>query len=67
MLPALAGLRPRHSRWALLPLGLMGASLLLRSLAALAGLPAWLALAGAGHALALLLFGLIMAWLLRPA
>ncbi|WP_271008896.1 hypothetical protein [Paucibacter sp. B51] len=67
MLPALAGLRPRHSRWALLPLGLMGASLLLRSLAALAGLPAWLALAGTGHALALLLFGLIMAWLLRPA
>lgn len=67
MLPALAGLRPRHSRWALWPLALLGLSLLLRSAASLGGQPQWLALAGAGHALALLGFGLTMAWLVaRP-
>jgi hypothetical protein len=63
MLPALAGLRPRHSRWALLPLGLLGLSLLMRSAASLWGWPLGLALAGAGHGLALLCFGLTMAWL----
>jgi hypothetical protein len=67
MLPALAGLSPRHSRWALLPLGVMGLSLLLRTLAWLSGYPRLLALAGIGHALALLLFGLIMAWLVKTS
>ncbi|MBA4343714.1 MAG: hypothetical protein C0423_16365 [Methylibium sp.] len=65
MLPPLAGLRPRHSRWALMPLGLMGLSLALRVLASLRGWPEGLALAGAGHALALLIFGLTMARLCR--
>lgn len=65
MLPPLAGLRPRHSRWALLPLGIMGLSLALRTLASLRGWPAGLALAGAGHALSLLVFGLTMARLCR--
>jgi len=67
MLPALAGLRPRHSRWALLPLALLGLSLLLRSIASLGGWSMGLALAGLGHGLALLGFGLTMAWLVaRP-
>ncbi|MBB4844228.1 hypothetical protein HNP55_002764 [Paucibacter oligotrophus] len=66
MLPPLAGLRPRPSRWALVPLALMGASLLLRTLAWLGGWADGLALAGVGHGLALLLFALTMAWLLRP-
>lgn len=64
MLPALAGLRPRHSRWALAPLALMAASLLLR-----AALPRWPAAApwaGAGHVLALLGFAALMAWCCRP-
>lgn len=65
MLPALAGLRPRPSRWALAPLALMGASLLLRSAAVLGGRPSWLALAGLGHGLALLWFALTMARLSR--
>ncbi|MDC8773485.1 hypothetical protein [Roseateles albus] len=65
MLPALAGLRPRHSRWALLPLAVMGLSLLLRTLAWLSGPSAWLAWAGVGHGLALVMFGLIMAGLVR--
>ncbi len=65
MLPPLAGLRPRHSPWALLALGIMGLSLALRTLASLRGWPAGLALAGAGHALALLVFGLTMARLCR--
>ncbi len=65
MLPALVGARPRHSRWALLPLVLMGFSLLLRSLAWLRGETTWLAWAGLGHGLALLWFGLTMAWLVR--
>ncbi|MCV2368449.1 hypothetical protein [Roseateles oligotrophus] len=65
MLPALAGLRPRPSRWALAPLALLAASLLLRSVAVLGGRPSWLAAAGLGHALALLSFGLTMALLSR--
>ncbi len=65
MLPALAGLRPRHSRWALAPLGLLAASLLLRSAASLAGWPTGLAWAGAVHGLALLSFAAIMVGLLR--
>ncbi|MDC8786420.1 hypothetical protein [Roseateles koreensis] len=60
MLPALAGLRPRYSPWALLPLAVMGLSLLLRSTAVLAGHPNALAWAGAGHGVAVLGFGLIM-------
>ena len=65
MLPAMAGLRPRPSRWALAPLALLAASLLLRSVAVLGGRPSWLAVAGLGHVLALLFFGLTMAWLSR--
>jgi hypothetical protein len=60
MLPALAGWRPAPTRWALLPLGVLGASVLLRVLASIGGWPAGLALAGAGHALALVLFGVVM-------
>lgn len=63
MLPALAGLRPRASRLALLPLALMGASLLLR--AAATRLPALWPWAGTGHVAALALFGLTMAGLCR--
>lgn len=65
MLPALLRLSPRYSPWALLPLGLMGVSLLLRG-AGQAGLaPALLPWAGGLHALALLSFGLLMAGLCR--
>lgn len=60
MLPALAGWRPAPTRWALLPLGVLGASVLLRVSASIGGWPAGLALAGAGHALALVLFGAVM-------
>jgi len=60
MLPALAGWRPRPTRWALLPLGLMGASLLLRALASNGRWPAALPWAGAGHALALAVFAVVM-------
>jgi hypothetical protein len=60
MMPALAGWRPEPTRWALLPLGVLGASLALRAAATSAGWPAGLAAAGAGHALAFVLFGAIM-------
>ena len=60
MLPALAGWRPEPTRWALLPLGVLGASLALRVLASASGWPAGLAAAGAGHALAFVLFGGVM-------
>lgn len=60
MLPALAGWRPAPTRWALLPLGVLGASLLLRVAASVGGWPAGLAAAGAGHALAFVLFGATM-------
>lgn len=66
MLPPLLGLRPRHSRWALLGPALMSASLLLR-IAAAGGWPALWPWAGAGHALALLSFALTMARLCRDA
>lgn len=65
MMPALAGWRPAHSRWALAPLALLGLSLLLRVAGSLAADARWLALAGAGHALALLLFGSVMAVAVR--
>lgn len=61
MLPALAGWRPRPTRWALLPLALMGASVALRVVAALADLPRAWPLVGAGHVVALLSFALLMA------
>lgn len=60
MLPALAGWRPEPTRWALLPLGLLGASLALRVLASVTGWTAGLAVAGAGHAAAFVLFGAVM-------
>ena len=60
MLPALAGWRPEPTRWALLPLGLLGASLALRVAASATGWTAGLAMAGAGHALAFVLFGGVM-------
>lgn len=61
MLPALAGWRPRPTRLALLPLALLGASLVLRTAGTA---PAW---AGAGHALALLGFAGVMGWSVRRA
>lgn len=60
MLPALAGWRPEPTRWALLPLGLLGASLALRAMATPGGWAAGLAVAGAGHALAFGVFGAVM-------
>lgn len=60
LLPALAGWRPAPTRWALLPLGVLAASLVLRLVATLSGWPAGLAATGAGHALAFVLFGGVM-------
>ena len=60
MLPALAGWRPRPTRWALLPLGVMGLSLAARILADALAWPGLKGLAGAGHALAWALFAAIM-------
>lgn len=65
MLPALAGWRPEPTRWALLPLAVLGVSLALRAGASVAGWPAGLAVAGAGHALAFVLFGGVMARAVR--
>lgn len=65
MLPALAGWRPRPTRWALLPLALMGGSLALRTLAPWLPWPGALAWAGAGHGLALLGFAAVMGWAVR--
>lgn len=60
MLPALLRLRPVYSRWARLPLWLLAASLLLRFGAIAAGDVRALALAGIGHAAAIVLFGVVM-------
>lgn len=60
MLPALAGWRPEPTRWALLPLGVLGASLALRVVASVTGWAYGLAAAGTGHALAFVLFGAVM-------
>lgn len=60
LLPALAGWRPEPTRWALLPLGVLGLSLALRVVASITGWSAGLAVAGAGHALAFVLFGGVM-------
>lgn len=65
MLPVLAGVRARPTRWALLPLGVMAASLVLRAAGGAAGRPDWLALAGAGHVAALLLFAATVVWAVR--
>jgi len=65
MLPALLGVRPRHSWAALVPLGVLAASLVLRTFGSLLGDARYLAWAGAGHLLALLTFALTMAWLVR--
>ena len=60
LLPALAGWRPEPTRWALLPLVVLGTSLALRVAASVTGWAAGLAAAGAGHALAFVLFGAVM-------
>lgn len=60
MLPALAGWRPEPTRWALLPLAVLGVSLALRVVASVTGWADGLAAAGAGHALAFVLFGAVM-------
>jgi hypothetical protein len=65
MMPALAGWRPEPTRWALLPLGVLGASLALRFVATSLGLTTGLAVAGTGHALAFVLFGAVMARAVR--
>ena len=65
MLPALAGWRPQPTRAALWPLGVLGLSLLLRVAGTLTAASPLLALAGAGHVLAFLLFGLVMARAVR--
>ena len=60
MLPALAGWRPEPTRWALLPLAVLGVSLALRVGASVTGWADGLAVAGIGHALAFVLFGAVM-------
>ncbi|MDP3290072.1 MAG: hypothetical protein Q8M64_17350 [Methyloversatilis sp.] len=60
MLPALLRLRPVYSAWARVPLWLLAASLLLRLGASPSGDLSALALAGVGHALAIVLFGAVM-------
>jgi hypothetical protein len=65
MMPALAGWRPEPTRWALLPLGVLGASLVLRLIATSSGWASGLAVAGVGHALAFVLFGTVMARAVR--
>lgn len=65
MLPALAGWRPQPTRAALWPLALLGLSLLLRLWGSLVASAPLLALAGAGHVLALLLFAAVMARAVR--
>ncbi|TXI60725.1 MAG: hypothetical protein E6Q48_07310 [Limnohabitans sp.] len=65
MLPALAGWRPQPTRAALWPLGLLGLSLLLRLGGSVSASGLLLAMAGATHVLALLLFGLVMARAVR--
>ena len=60
LLPALAGWRPEPTRWALLPLAVLGASLALRVLASVMEWTVGLAVAGSGHALAFVLFGAVM-------
>lgn len=62
MLPALARVRPVYTGWVRWPLWLLGFSLALRVVATGLGDGALLAWAGAGHALALALFALTMAW-----
>ncbi len=65
MLPALAGWRPEPTRWALLPLAVLGVSLALRVVASVTGWADGLAAAGAGHALAFVLFGAVMVQAVR--
>jgi hypothetical protein len=68
ILPALTGLRPRYTPWARVPLALMGASLAVRLAAELGGEAGWRAVAGAGHAVAIVWFALTMtsaAWCAR--
>lgn len=65
MLPALAGWRPVPTRWALMPLGIMGVSLLGRIAAQTGLFPHVLPWAGAGHVLAIASFGAIMATAVR--
>ena len=61
MLPALTRLRPVYTPWARVPLWLLAASLVLRALALQAGNGTMLAVAGAGHALAIVAFAATMA------
>ncbi|MFC7434157.1 hypothetical protein ACFQNJ_06490 [Hydrogenophaga bisanensis] len=60
MMPALAGWRPVHTRWALAPLAVLGLSLVLRVVGTLTADGALMALAGTGHALAFVFFGAVM-------
>lgn len=65
MMPALAGWRPLYTRWALLPVAVMSASLLLRLAGDTLHRPTLAAAAGAGHALAWVLFAALMAHAVR--
>ncbi len=60
ILPALLRLRPAYSGWARVPLWLLAASLLSRIHGGATGDVLWLAVAGAGHALALIGFAVVM-------
>ncbi|HEY9193492.1 MAG TPA: hypothetical protein VIO81_11520 [Methyloversatilis sp.] len=61
ILPALLRLRPLYSGWARAPLWLLAASLVLRIAAGATGDARWLAVAGTGHAMAIVGFAAVMA------
>jgi hypothetical protein len=60
ILPALARVRPLYSGWARVPIWILSASLVLRGAAIAAGSSSWLAVAGAGHAVAIAGFAAVM-------
>jgi hypothetical protein len=60
ILPALARVRPVYSRWARVPIWILSASLVLRGAAAATGSATTLAVAGAGHAVAIVWFAAVM-------
>jgi hypothetical protein len=60
ILPALARIEPRYTPWLRWPVWILGASLLLRIGASGFGHPVLLAVAGAGHALAIAWYAVVM-------
>ena len=60
ILPALAKVRPVYSAWARWPIWILSASLAVRGLALASGSAPAMAVAGAGHALAIVWFAAVM-------